>query len=55
MVSWTINVAASLSDTVGCRMVALHAHDDVINWYEKQKFRKVSKNSNTMYLDIKGR
>ena len=55
MVSWTINMAVSLSDTVGCRMVALHAHDDVINWYEKQKFRKVSENSNTMYLDIKGR
>ena len=49
MVSWTIKMAASLSDTVGCRMVALHAHDDVINWYEKQKFRKVSENSNTMY------
>ena len=52
MISWTIKMAVNLSDTVGCRMVALHAHHDVITWYEKFKFKKILESSNTMYLDI---
>lgn len=52
MISWAIKMAVNLSNTVGCRMVALHADNDVIAWYEKLKFKKIPKSSNSMYLDI---
>ena len=38
---------------VGCRMVVVHMYDYTVDWYEKQKFKKVSEKLNVMYLDIK--
>lgn len=43
-----------LSKIVGCRMVVVHPYDDVVGWYEKQKFKKVSGNLPIMYFDVKG-
>lgn len=53
MIAWAIKMAIDLSKMAGCRMVALHSYDDVVGWYEKQKFRKVSTKQTIMYLDIK--
>lgn len=53
MIAWAIRKAIELSKVAGCRMVALHSYDDVVDWYEKQKFRKVSAKRTIMYLDIK--
>lgn len=54
MVAWATKAAMDLSKIVGCRMVVVHPYDDVVGWYEKQKFKKVSENLAIMYLDIKG-
>lgn len=54
MVAWAVKTAIELSKIVGCRMVAVHPYDDVVGWYEKQKFKKVSGKLTVMYLDIKG-
>ena len=54
MVAWATKVAMDLSKIVGCRMVVAHPYDDVVGWYEKQKFKKVSGNLAIMYLDVKG-
>ena len=52
MIAWAIKTATELSKVMGCRMVALHSYDDVVGWYEKQKFRRVSTRQTIMYLDI---
>lgn len=53
MIAWAIKMAIDLSKMAGCMMVALHSYDDVVGWYGKQKFRKVSTKQTVMYLDIK--
>lgn len=54
MVAWATKVAMDLSKIVGCRMVVVHPYNNVVGWYKKQKFKKVSGNLAVMYLDIKG-
>ena len=54
MVSWVIDLAAYLSEKVGCRMVALHPEEDVISWYQKLKFKIINREDrqDIMYFDI---
>lgn len=54
MVSWAIKTAVDLSKKVGCRMVALHPHGDVVEWYQKLGFKLIERKhgQNIMYLYI---
>lgn len=54
MVSWAVSVAAGLSKKVGCRMVALHPHEDVVGWYRKLEFEIIrrERGQDIMYFDI---
>lgn len=55
MVLWSINQARKYSKNIGCRLVMLHPHDDVIGWYhEKLKFRHLKRKNgkNIMYFDL---
>ncbi|MCY4490605.1 MAG: GNAT family N-acetyltransferase [Thaumarchaeota archaeon] len=54
MVSWTINKAIVLSKDVGCRMLTLHPHKDVVEWYQKLGFKLIESKhkKNIMYLYI---
>lgn len=54
MISWSIKTAVRLSSKVGCRMIALHPHDDVIDWYEKRQFKRITRarGQTMMYLDL---
>ena len=54
MAWWSIGMALNLSETVGCRLVALHPHKDVIDWYKNLEFKIINKEDrqDIMYLDI---
>ncbi len=52
--AWATKMAMELSKVVGCRMVVVHPHGDVVGRCEKQKLKKISENSSVMYLDVKG-
>lgn len=54
MVSWAVSVAADLSKKIGCRMVALHPHEDVVGWYRKLEFKIIRRERGQaiMYFDI---
>ena len=54
MVSWVIDLAAYLSEKIGCRVVALHPEKDVIRWYQKLQFKIVNREDkqDIMYFDI---
>ena len=54
MLSWAIKTAIDLSKKVGCRMVALHPHEDVVGWYQKRGFKIIERKhkQDTMYLYI---
>ena len=47
-------MAIELSEVVGCRMVVVHPHGDVVGRCEKQKLKKISENPPVMHLDVKG-
>ena len=54
MVSWVIDLAAYLSEKIGCRVVALHPEEDVIRWYQKLQFKIVNRENkqDIMYFDM---
>ena len=54
MVSWAIKQAFEYSKEVGCRTVALHPHEDVIEWYSKKlKFKHIKRDNkqDVMYFN----
>jgi len=55
MISWAIKEALEYSKEIGCRTVALHPHEDVIEWYkEKLKFRHIKRDDkqDIMYFNL---
>ena len=54
MVSCVIDLAAYLSEKIGCRVVALHPEEDVIRWYQKLQFKTVNRENkqDIMYFDM---
>ncbi len=55
MVSWAIKQAFEYSKEVGCRTVALHPHEDVIEWYDKKlKFKHIKRDNkqDIMYFNL---
>lgn len=53
MVSWAIKMAADISKKVGCRMVALHPHEDAIGWYEKLMFKLITRENRQAIMYFK--
>lgn len=61
MVEWSIAHARRLSYIVGCRVVAVNSELDVVGFYEKLGFKKISKgyiipddrSTVDMYIDVK--
>ena len=58
MMRWAVAYASRLSRIVGCRVVLVNSEPDVVGFYEKIKFKKITREdggSDTidMYLDIK--
>ena len=58
MMEWAVANASLLSRIVGCRVVLVNSEPDVVGFYEKLKFKKITRQdggSDTvdMYLDIK--
>ena len=51
LVRLAVAEAVILSKRVGCRLVVLHPHKNVISWYESQGF-KLASTETLMYLDI---
>lgn len=56
MCLWAINKAERYSKRIGCRLVVLHPHDDVIDWYRKLEFKKIKFKDglSIMYFDLLG-
>ena len=55
MVSWAIKEAFEYSKDVGCRVVALHPHEDVVEWYRRKlKFKHIKRDNmqDIMYFDL---
>ena len=55
MVSWAIKEAFEYSKEVGCRVVALHPHEDVVEWYRRKlKFKHIKRGNrqDMMYFDL---
>ena len=48
MVWWVVDTTVYLLEKVGCRMVALHPHEDIIRWYEKLKFKIINRESSRL-------
>lgn len=55
MVSWAVKEAFEYSKSVGCRVVALHPHEDVVEWYRRKlKFKHIKRGNgqDVMYFDL---
>lgn len=55
MVSWAIKEAFEYSKSVGCRVVALHPHEDVVEWYRRKlKFKHIKRGNrqDVMYFNL---